>query len=83
MNNYSHNHSHNHSHKHSLLNQTPPPPVYIQKSKKNKQSYKKVKDKIIYTTPIINVNSKNQKKKKAKQLARQLFKLSKKIGNLL
>ena len=32
---------------------------------------------------IRDINSKNQKKKKAKQLARQLFKLSKKIDKIL
>ena len=32
---------------------------------------------------IRDTNSKNQKKKKAKQLSRQLFKLSKKLDNIL
>ena len=45
-----------------------------------------------YSTPLVtsqkhklvrNVNSKNQKKKKTKQLARQLFKISKKFGTIL
>ena len=58
------------------------------------QDYKKVKTvKTIYTkniTPLIikntnkcaHKNSKNQKKKKAKQFARQLFNITKKISSL-
>lgn len=72
------------------LNETPPPPEYIQQPYNIKQSYKKKKEKKIYTTPLVkkaklicNINSKNQKKKLAKQLARQLFKLNKKISNML
>ena len=57
------------------------------------QSHKKAKmQQQNYSTPLVtppkhklvrNVNSKNQKKKKEKQLARQLFKISKKIDTLL
>jgi len=73
---------------------TPPPNEIINtKPPSIKKSHKQAKmkpQKLYYTistspkhTIIRNVNSKNQKKKKAKQLARQLFKLTKKIGIIL
>lgn len=72
---------------------TPPPNEIINtKPPSIKKSHKQAKMKKNYTTSLVtstknklirNVNSKNQKKKKEKQLARQLFKITKKIGIIL
>ena len=73
-------------------NQTPPNQIINISPPNIKQAYKNSK-KVKHTTytntkkykpqKIADINSKNQKKKKAKQLARQLFKLSKKVGKIL
>ena len=76
-------------------NQTPPPnenininrmPPNIKESYKNnkKSKYSVYTNSKLYTPhKLADKNSKNQKKRKAKQLARQLFKLSKNIGKIL
>ena len=74
-------------------NQTPPPNEIINRMPPNiKESYKNSKKskysvntntKLYKPQKISDKNSKNQKKRKAKQLARQLFKLSKNIGKIL
>jgi len=77
-------------------NQTPPPNEIInliniilpnikkayKNSKKSKYSVN-TNTKLHKPQKIADKNSKNQKKRKAKQLARQLFKLSKNIGKIL
>jgi hypothetical protein len=72
-----------------LINISPP---NIKQAYKNSKKVKKnenananiiSRSKIYKPQKIRDINSKNQKKKKAKQLARQLFKLSKKIGKIL
>jgi hypothetical protein len=72
---------------------TPPPNEIINtKPPSIKKIHKQAKMKKNYTIPLVtsrknklncNVNSKNQKKRKEKQLARQLFKITKKIGTIL
>ena len=76
-------------------NQTPPPnenininrmPPNIKKAYKNSKKSKysvNTNTKLYKPQKIADINSKNQKKRKAKQLARQLFKLSKNIGKIL
>jgi hypothetical protein len=75
-------------------NQTPPPnefihliniiPPNIKKAYKNSKKVKKSTNiKLYKPQKIADKNSKNQKKRKEKQLARQLFKLSKKIQHIL
>jgi len=74
-------------------NQTPPPnqiingiPPNIKTTYKNSKKVKHstyTNTKIYKPQKIADKNSKNQKKKKAKQIARQLFKLSKKVGKIL
>ena len=76
-------------------NQTPPPnenininriPPNIKKAHKNSKKSKysvNTNTKLYKPQKIADINSKNQKKRKAKQLARQLFKLSKNIGKIL
>ena len=78
-------------------NHTPPPndiihlhliniiPPNIKEAYKNSKKVKKqnTDTKIYKPQKIRDINSKNQKKKKAKQLARQLFKLSKKVGKIV
>ena len=65
-------------------NQTPPPSE-IHNPPNIKESYKKCKKKNAKPKlqKIRDINSKNQKKKTAKQLSRQLFKMSKKINTIL
>lgn len=72
---------------------SPQPQNDMPKPPNIKKSHKKAKmQQQNYSTPLVtppkhklvrNVNSKNQKKKKEKQLARQLFKISKKIDTFL
>ena len=72
-------------------NHTPPPndiiniaPPNIKKTYKNSKKVKQNTNTKLYKPQIIaDKNSKNQKKKKTKQLARQLFKISKKIEHTL
>lgn len=54
-----------------------------QSYKNSKKVKKNTNTKHYKPQKIRDINSKNQKKKKAKQLARQLFKLSKKIVHIL
>ena len=78
-------------------NHTPPPNEIIHRIAPNiKEAYKTSKKvrqnnnnnttinkKLYKPQKLADKNSKNQKKRKAKQLARQLFKLSKNIGKIL
>ena len=72
-------------------NHTPPPndiiniaPPNIKKTYKNSKKVKQnTNTKLYKPQKIADKNSKNQKKKKTKQLARQLFKIGKKIEHTL
>ncbi len=65
--------------------QTPPPhDIHIPLLPPNiKVKHKKEKSKKNITTPkVINPNSKNQSKKKAKEISRQLFKITNKLNKM-